>query len=602
MHPNFIPMIFIVRLDANQLIRNKMKKIFTIPVIFATGFCLAQGGFSKVVDASNPITTYTAPGVYKGVCWTDFDNDNDLDLFAAPNFLFRNDGGGVFVALPDAFAFTPLQAPGGGSLADINNDGFIDCIIAQNPSGVFLGNGDGTFTNATSQYPSLKNYPAWGCAIGNWNNDAFPDFVFVHAAGFHGVGIGPFPSKLFLNTSATATPENITGYALTDETHPYTVPYWSDYDLDGDMDLFVASGPGGTPGPDFCYKNMKIENGSDSFEPMTSELFATQLQDGQCYNFIDFDNDQDFDLCLTNYGGAPTRFYLNTAGNYTLLATPFTTQTGNLANDWGDFDNDGDLDVIITNDLAKPKFYKNNGNGTFAAAISLGLVANSSGITNGDYDNDGDLDVFVSGVDVARALYENQTAAAGNNWMNIKCVGTMANKSALGTIVRLKATINGVETWQMREITAQNSFQSQNDLRVHFGLGDASAIETLIIKYPSGTEETFSNLSPNLFYTNVENSGALGLISDLNETRNPFTMYPNPSKGFLNIAFGQNLHDDTIKISVIDMHGRLVESKNYNVLNGSVSVVTSHLSAGTYLIRLESASFAFNAKFVKSGG
>ncbi|MCF6133382.1 FG-GAP-like repeat-containing protein [Flavobacterium wongokense] len=558
----------------------------------------AQGGFTKIVNPSNPITTYMSPGIYKGVSWVDFDNDNDLDLFASPNFLFRNDGNEMFAQITNPFDFEPLQAPGGASWADINNDGFMDCIISQNPAGIFLGNSGGTFTNITSQYSSLTDYPAWGCAIGNWNNDAFPDFVFVHAAGFHGAGIGPFPSKLFLNTSATAVAEQITGYQLTDETHPYTVPYWSDYDLDGDMDLFVASGPGGTPGPDFCYKNMKIENGSDTFEPMTTELFATQLQDGQCYNFIDFDNDQDLDLCLTNYGGASTRFYRNSGGVYTLQTTPFTTQTTNLANDWGDFDNDGDLDVIITNDMSKPKFYKNNGNGTFATAISLGTVNNSSGITNGDYDNDGDLDLFVSGVDATRALYKNTSAATGNNWITIKCVGTTSNKSALGTLVKLRATINGVDTWQMREITAQNSFQSQNDLRVHFGLGNATTIQTLSIKYPSGILETFSNVGINTFYSNIENSGNL-LAVESNEIQKPFSIYPNPAKGFLNITFDGNV-EEPLKVSLIDMKGKLLKTINYQIEGNSIKIPTDELNIGTYLIKIEGQSFNYSTKFIKS--
>src|SRR3954463_7142689 len=95
----------------------------------------AQGGFTKIVDPLNPVTTFTTPGYYKGAAWIDFDNDNDLDLFASPNFLFRNDGNGIFTQLVSPFGFTAMQNPGGSSWADLNGDGFIDCIIAQYPSG-----------------------------------------------------------------------------------------------------------------------------------------------------------------------------------------------------------------------------------------------------------------------------------------------------------------------------------------------------------------------------------------------------------------------------------------------------------------------------------
>lgn len=577
-------------------------KAFFFPIILC-GLVVqqmySQGGFTKHVDASNPITTFTSPGIYKGISWMDFDNDNDLDLFASPNFLFRNDGNDVFVQITNPFSLTPLQNPGGSSWADINNDGVLDCIIAQNPSRIYFGNGDGTFIDQTPFYTSLTNYASWGCAIGNWNNDPFTDFVFVHAAGFHGLGVGPYPSNLYLNTSATEIAQQITGYTLTDESHPYTVPYWSDYDLDGDMDLFIASGPGGTPGPDFCYKNMKIENGTDTFEAMNSELFATSLQDGQCYNFIDFDNDQDLDLCLTNYGGVASRFYINNNGIYALLSTPFTTQTTNLANNWGDFDNDGDLDVIISNDNARPKWYKNNGNGTFATAINIGTVNNSSGIANGDYDNDGDLDIFVSGIDATRALYKNTTAATGNNWISIKCNGTISNKSALGAIVKIRATINGIDTWQMREINAQNSFQSQNDLRVHFGLGDATVIQTIIIQYPSGIVETFSNINPNTFYTNNENSGNLLSVNSSNSFQNSITISPNPTKNNIAILFNNQLDNTKIQLELISSEGKIVQKKLLKIENNTCNLDVSNLINGLYFIKIEGESFRFYSKLIK---
>ena len=578
-----------------------MKKIylFIICLVLSGNLIFAQGGFNKVVDPGNPVTTFTSPAFYKGSAWIDFDNDNDLDLFAAPNFLFRNDGNGTFVQISNPFGFTPLQNPGGSSWADLNNDGFIDCIIAQYPSGVFLNNGNGTFTNISSQIPNLNGFPAWACAIGDWNKDPFVDFVFAHAAGFH--PIGPFPSKLYLNTNSSVIPQYVTGYTLTDSTKPYTVPYWSDYDLDGNMDLFVASGPGGSPGPDFCYKNMKMETGMDTLVRMTSELFASQLQDGQCYNFIDFDNDGDLDLCLTNYAGVSTRFYVNNGGTYTQQTTPFTTVSSNLTNDWGDFDNDGDLDVIITNDQQPAKYYKNNGNGTFAAAVNLGL-AGASGVTNGDYDNDGDLDLFLHGNGNARALFRNDSAATGSHWINIKCTGTVSNRSALGTIVKLKATINGNSYWQMREINAQNSFQSQNDLRVHFGLGNATIVDSLIIKYSSGDVETFANVAADMFYCNEEGSSSLCntvAVKENSVNENEIRIYPNPVKNELVIEMKKNNLEGKMEIIIKDVCGKIISSKNYSAENNSFRILTNSLAKETYILQAKGRNIQYNLKFVK---
>jgi hypothetical protein len=557
-----------------------------------------QGGFNIVTDSLNPVTTFTSPGVYKGAAWIDYDNDNDIDLFAAPNHLFRNEGNGMFTEINNPFGFTPGQNPGGSSWADLNNDGNIDCIIAQYPSGVFLNNGNGTFTNISAQIDSLNGFPAWGCAIGDWNKDAFPDFVFVHAAGFHPAG--PYPSKLYLNKNSAVTPQYISGYALTDSVKPYTVPYWSDYDLDGDMDLFVATGPGGSPGPDYCYKNLKVETGLDTLERMTAEFFTTKLQDGQCYNFIDYDNDGDLDLCLTNYAGAITVLYKNDGGIYNSHVMTFSSTLPNLANDWGDFDNDGDLDVMITNDQMPTRYFRNTGNGNFFAAINLG-IAGGSGISNGDYDNDGDLDIFIHGSGNARALFRNDSAATGNHWININCTGTVSNRSALGTIVRAKATINGVPTWQIREINAQNSFQSQNDLRVHFGLGNAITVDSLMIKYSSGDTEIFTNVAADIFYCNEEGSGNLCLINSVSQPEaNPFLkIYPNPVTDQLTVEFSGN-RESEIEMMVVDLCGKLLSSKKYSASKKLPTISTARLTPGTYILRVKEKDKTYNFRFLKN--
>jgi enediyne biosynthesis protein E4 len=375
---------------------------------------------------------------------------------------------------------------------------------------VYINNGNGTFKSITDQLPRLSGYASWGCAIGNIGADAYPDIVFAHATGFHkGQAM---PGKIYTNDSPSLTFKPTTGLMLTDSLKPYTVPYWSDYDLDGDMDLFVASGPGGKPGPDFCYKNMRIETGKSELKPITSETFAYTPQDGQCYNFIDVDNDRDLDLCLTNYRGASTHLYKNTKGNFMTETTPFTGKAGNLSNNWGDFDNDGDLDVIITSDGAKTKHYKNNGAGVFAEPIEL-TKAGGAGVSNGDYDNDGDLDVFVHGIDSAVALFNNSAVKNGNHWVNIKCTGIASGSSALGTVVTVQAKVGGKVVIQTREINAQNSFLSQNDLRVHVGLGDAKVIDAVTIKYANGKVQTFKNVKPDTFYMHDEGAKGLTAIS-----------------------------------------------------------------------------------------
>ncbi len=548
----------------------------------------AQATWIKLPASNLPAITQQIPGKYLGAAWVDLDNDGDIDLFVAPNKLYKNIGAAQFVAM-DTLPFTPLKNygssfVGGSSWADLNNDGFIDAVIASEPAGVFKNNGNGTFTNISNTLPGLNNYPAWGAAIGNWNMDAFLDFIFVHAAGFHSSSMQS--SKLYLNNNNSITPQLKTGYQITDSLRPFTVPYWSDYDLDGDMDLFVASGPGGTAGYDFCYKNIKKETGKDSLIRMTSELFATQKQDGQCYNFVDFDNDADLDLCLTNYGGMVSKLYKNNNGIYIQINSPWLFALPLLSNCWGDYDNDGDLDFITSGDGSMLTYYINDGLGNFNPKPSvINLTNGASGVINGDIDNDGDLDLFASGKNNWRHLYLNDTLAQGNNWINIKLVGTASNKSAIGSIVKIKSLINGSPKWQMREVNAQNSFQGMNDLRVHFGLNTSTIIDSIQIRWPSGIIEVYKNLTVNSFYSITE-SGVLSDIKTISTAKDDnmvdcITLSPNPIGSFVKISVNE-MTNQVVYLELYDNQGRRIKQETFV---SSTELSLENFSPGVYYVK-----------------
>lgn len=568
----------------------------TFSIVLLSNCAKAQGGWSKITNTTIPIFSAQVSGQYNGAAWVDVNNDGHIDLFASPNKLYKNDGAGNFIVLdslnflPGTTAFNSIV--GGASWADLNNDGFIDCVIAQHPSGVFINAGNNTFSNSGSNYTTLTNYAAWACAIGSLDNDAHLDIVYAHAAGFHaGTAV---PSKLYVNKS-NGVPALKTGIALTDSTKPYTVPYWSDFDLDGDLDLFVASGPGGTAGYDYCYKNLKIETGLDSLSRITNLLFTTQKQDGQCYNFIDYDNDGDLDLCLTNYAGAASRLYKNTTGVYAQVTAPWTSAAlPYLANCWGDYDNDGDLDMISTSDTFSARYFRNNGNGTFTLLTNgINTPAGTSGACNGDYDNDGDLDIYLHGRSNAKALFRNDTVAATRKWVNFRLNGTLSNASGIGAIVRIKALINGTPVWQIRELSAQNSFQSQNDLRVHFGIKDALVIDSVQIRWPSGTVQYFSNLSPNLFYFVNETNGLTVNLSQFAEDLKNVLVSPNPARDEIKIQFNQ-FSGGTV--SIYTLTGQLVYQTS--VEGNSKTIDVSAFSKGTYVLVVENNFKRFGKKIV----
>jgi hypothetical protein len=484
----------------------------SIPGVYAQSF-------TPLSNPNSPINTIDLRGFYRGCAWVDIDNDGDLDL-SLKGWALRNEGQDSF-SIVQSFGNGPAGGPpeilGGISWADYDNDDDLDGLYSSttNSKGklasytfIYQNDGSGHFTK--------KKIDAKGDSLGTWsaswsdyNNDGFADITCAVANGFVGLKTPGF----FYQGSADGTFTKIDTFEFTQTLAPYTVAYWTDYDRDGDSDLFLASGPGGKPGPDFHYQNLLKETGKAGLQRIKNTAFAKDLHDGQCYNFIDTDLDEDLDLYVTNYGGAPNRFYEDQNGELVSVTNDLVFDGRMLGNCWGDFDNDGDQDLLLTADNIQQCGYFENQEGTLVKVSNPFLARfdttgqNVSGLTIGDYDNDGDLDFFTNGGERGqngpRGLFKNELNNT-NHWVNIHCKGTRSNRAALGTVVYLTATINGQSTTQQREITAQNTFMGHNSLRVHFGLGDAEVIDELVIHWPSGQVDTYSKVAIDRFYTAVE--------------------------------------------------------------------------------------------------
>lgn len=562
-----------------------MKKIFLL-LLLAMPYCFqAQTLFTQVIDPNNPLTTFAnTPAVYKGAAWIDLDGDNLPDLFASQRFLFHNEGNGQFTMLPNVQGATTGQNAAGSSWADINNDGFPDAVTASLVSGLHLNNGDQSFSLLNDSLANFSGYSGWDCALADADNNGLLDLVYVHACcGFH--PSGPFSCRLYLQ-SLDGSFSQQTGYEFTDQTAPYTIPVWSDYDLDGDLDLFIGSGPASAAGPDFCYKNLLKETGSFGLSRLTEPPFDA-LQNGQTYNFPDFDNDGDLDICLTNYSGVPTRMWRNDGnGAYASLSTPFTPADGFLANTWGDIDNDGDLDVLISLDgSAAVRCFRNLGNGAFGdLEIAGNAGAGVCGIALADYDNDGDLDFFTHGGGAARALFRNDNLTAGRHWAQFTLQGTTSNRFAVGALVRVKAQIGGTQVWQTREVSAHNSFQSQNDLRQHFGLNDATVIDSVQVRWPSGLVENFAGLQADRFYKIIEGEGISQILAAHETTEAPsFELTPNPVSTGFRIVSKEALRS----VSLFDSTGKGLSLRFERDSDGVRCQLPESLPAGNWMVRVQ---------------
>jgi len=274
---------------------------------------------------------------------------------------------------------------------------------------------------------------------------------------------------------------------------------WADFDNDGDLDLFIthAADQGNS-----LFRN----DGQGQFVDVTQATGVTHRGDSVGAAWGDYDNDGDFDLFVTNLrtGGADTPNFLyrnNGNGTFTpIVAGDIATDTGHfLSCAWVDYDSDGWLDLFVTFDpptrppatAVKNRLYHNQGDGTFVKVTAGSLVtdyARAGGAAWGDYDNDGFPDVFIANGTVyeaqRNALYRNH--GSSNAWIKLKCIGTLSNRSAIGTKIRVKATIDGSEVWQMRQISGGEGWLGFNSLDVIIGLGDASVIDLLRLEWPSG--------------------------------------------------------------------------------------------------------------------
>lgn len=464
-------------------------------LIMADFLASAQTTFTKIT--TGPVVTDDADG--EGCAWIDIDNDGDMDLYVScdltgANLLYRNDGGGTFTKVVTGAIHSAGPGSIGAAWADIDNDGWLDLFVSRqngSPSLLFRHQADGTFLRSSLPAGGFSRGGAWA----DYDNDGFVDLM-----------VGDMTQNVLWHNNGEGTVVAATDTPIVTTPNGSNLS-WADYDNDGDADLFVANS-GGTAR---IYQN----KGNGKFTSLENGAFPEQIQGGTGSAWGDFDNDGFLDLflCRLNPQQAVPSFLFRNNGNGTftqIIQSPFTDDTGySVTCVWSDFDNDGWLDLFATDNRGKNRLYFNKKGGTFERVLT-GTIANdlgnSAGAASGDYDGDGFLDLFVAtGTNGSQGrndfLYHND--GNSNSWLKVKLIGTASNRSAIGAKVRAKATINGMAIWQMREITTGNGW-SQGPFEAHFGLDDATTVETLRVEWPSGTIQEFHNIPSNRYSTLTE--------------------------------------------------------------------------------------------------
>lgn len=454
-----------------------------------------------------------------GASWVDYDNDGDLDLYVVTGFapnndnvLYRNDGGGALTRVTGVPLTMDAAESACSTWGDYDNDGDIDAFVSNlvNRGGLlYEGHAGADLTLNSAAGITEAAGKGTGAAWGDYDNDGQLDLVVAALYGQGGINTG---NLLYHNSGDGTFARVLTGPEVsTLDSHHH--PTWSDYDGDGDLDLFFATGGAGSLKLDRIYRNMLKESGAATFEPITTGPIATDFRDAQTLSWVDYDNDGDLDLYAINYSSVPNQLYRNDGGAFTKITTGAIVTDAGAAHGvvWGDFDNDGDQDAYVVRDLHQSnRYYRNEGDGSFTSIVTGSFV--NEGLSNygaaaGDYDRDGDLDLFVPTArrEGPSLLYRNDLAN-GNHWLTLRCQGTLSNRSGIGAKVRVHATIDGQPRWQMREILAGTSYGGHNALEAHFGLGNAALVDSVRVEWPDGLVDRFANVAAGQTLTIVENS------------------------------------------------------------------------------------------------
>jgi len=438
------------------------------------------------------------------------------------------------------------------------------------------------------------DHRAFACAWGDYDNDGNVDLIVVHPALFMGAPV--LTNMMYRNDGPpTYALTRVYTHDVTMGTAAYTIGAFSDYDLDGDQDYFIGSGPIQTTGVDYLYHNELVETGTANLVSIGEGIIASTPRDGQNFNWIDYDNDTDLDCYITNYQGGvlpgmANDLYRNDGElGYTEITTGaiVTDAQVSLGNCWADFDNDGDLDCIVANESWTNKYYRNQGNGTFT---SLNNAVTISGLfrtpVTADYDDDGDLDLFISGVGASQAFFRNDLNNA-NHYLKLKCIGVVSNRAAIGTRVRVLATIAGEPQWQQREINSQNSFGGHNSYIVHFGLGSAEVVDSIEIYWPSGLLQAWGGGAADQFLTIAEDTAFSAADEHPVSLPKEFALsaYPNPFNSTVTISLAVPVNQE-LTLSLVDLLGREVDVIHRGILNSSTISYTAPapLSSGIYFL------------------
>jgi hypothetical protein len=490
---------------------------------------------------------------------------------APSNHLYHNNHDGTFTDITRKAGLVHTGWGQGVCVGDYDNDGWPDLFVTYYGKNVlYHNNGNGTFTDVSEKAGVAGTGKAWGtgCAFVDYDRDGHLDLMVANYVDFDlastpapgervnclwkGVPVMcgpqglPTASNILYHNRGDGTFEDVTKKAQIDKTsaaYGFSVTTL-DYDDDGWPDIYVAC--------DSTASILYHNNHDGTFKDVAVTAGAAFNEDGHAQagmgsTTADFNGDGRLDIFKTNFSDDTATLYRNN-GDGTFDDVTFAAGLGLHTQylGWGtmffDFDNDGWPDLILVNGHVYPEvdtqhlgsnfqepriLYHNNGNGTFAdisASAGPGITnaSSSRGLAIGDLWNDGKLSAVVSNMNAAPSLLVNQVRTP-NHWVAFHLTGAYPPKSnaensttqppqsqtlrssrdAIGARIKVKAGGRVL----VDEVRSGSSFISNNDMRVHFGLGAATKIDSVEVRWPSGLVENFPKISIDKFNELKEGTG-----------------------------------------------------------------------------------------------